>query len=817
MQEKELRLAIVCSGGSSLAVYMHGITKELLKVVRASRLYHAVPDPAAKRKRLFSDIKDVPNQTIDTEEVYFEILKIIGESLDIRVVIDVIAGASAGGINGLMLGRALAHDLTYEPLKDLWLERSDVRHLVSPTQNDRWSERLFIPILRWIAGDAVKGLSLDAEVSGKLISMMQIGRMRPPFDGQRLLDNLLTAMESMGEPAHTGASLLPAGHKLELFVTLTDFFGYVQEIPLYDPPVIEEREHRHILQFEYQRFPSGDVNTDFDLAGIPALAFAARATSSFPAIFPPAQIGDIDEVLKDRGQTWVKREHFLRHNFAPYRRAGTDPTKTSFIDGSVLNNKPFGAAIQAIEGRPAYRQVDRRLIYINPNPAGAPPPPTGQAPGVLRTLKGSLSDLPRNEPIYSDLAWIEDFNQQVRRTKAIIEAARPDVENAVEGVTKGRLSKRHLTAEQVSSWRDTVNDKSAKSAGFAINGYVRIKLAASLDVLRQLLYAVCGAEENTPEGQFISEVVESWAAIRGILVGQSWTGMQEVEDADAPAWVEFLRTFDLDFRRRRIRFVIQGLNRIYSRLDEDIYLGLSAYRLDYLKGRFYDILEEMRQRESADSVSLATAKRIKDVLGVAMTHQPTREGPAAFATHNLEKLDAVVAGLADDLALEALNLTADETFSGMEYSGPGGAVRRELLINYLGYSLWDILTLSVANWRDLGEFDEIRVTRVSPVDATALRKGDPQDFLKGIQLGNFGAFFKRSHRENDYLWGRLHAADRLIDVLVDAAKMEGGHVGFEPRKMKQKIFAIILKSEREDLSESADLIAELEKEVEAMG
>ena len=40
--------------------------------------------------------------------------------------------------------------------------------------------------------------------------------------------------------------------------------------------------------------------------------------------------------------------------------------------------------------------------------------------------------------------------------------------------------------------------------------------------------------------------------------------------------------------------------------------------------------------------------------------------------------------------------------------------------------------------------------------------------LQGVKLGNFGAFFRRADRENDYLWGRLHAADRLIDLVYDA-------------------------------------------------
>jgi hypothetical protein len=41
VREKELRIALVCFGGVSLAIYMHGISKEILKLVRASGALHA--------------------------------------------------------------------------------------------------------------------------------------------------------------------------------------------------------------------------------------------------------------------------------------------------------------------------------------------------------------------------------------------------------------------------------------------------------------------------------------------------------------------------------------------------------------------------------------------------------------------------------------------------------------------------------------------------------------------------------------------------------------------------------------------------------
>ena len=40
MRQKELRIALVCYGGVSLAVYMHGVTKEVWHLARASCAHH---------------------------------------------------------------------------------------------------------------------------------------------------------------------------------------------------------------------------------------------------------------------------------------------------------------------------------------------------------------------------------------------------------------------------------------------------------------------------------------------------------------------------------------------------------------------------------------------------------------------------------------------------------------------------------------------------------------------------------------------------------------------------------------------------------
>ncbi|MFN5780376.1 MAG: patatin-like phospholipase family protein, partial [Novosphingobium sp.] len=123
MRQKELRIALVCYGGVSLAVYMHGVTKELWKLARASRA-HVGGEEAPK----------------GTEAVYLKLLRRIehDRQLRLRVLPDVIAGASAGGINGVFLAQAIHSGQSLEPLTDLWLERADVDVLVDPDARPWW-------------------------------------------------------------------------------------------------------------------------------------------------------------------------------------------------------------------------------------------------------------------------------------------------------------------------------------------------------------------------------------------------------------------------------------------------------------------------------------------------------------------------------------------------------------------------------------------------------------------------------------------------------------------------------------------------------
>ncbi len=139
--------------------------------------------------------------------------------------------------------------------------------------------------------------------------------------------------------------------------------------------------------------------------------------------------------------------------------------------------------------------------------------------------------------------------------------------------------------------------------------------------------------------------------------------------------------------------------------------------------------------------------------------------------------------------------------------------RRTLLLAYLGYPFYDIATLPLLQGEGFDEYDPIKIDRISPSDATAIRIGGAAAMLKGIEFNSFGAFFSRAYRENDYLWGRLHGADRLIDIVASSVGGEKGLSAEELKTLKRRAFHAILDEEEGRLPKVAALIAELRGEI----
>ena len=400
MREKELRLALICYGGVSLAIYMHGVTREIWHMVRASRAFHDAAPAARGSESVYHDLLAEMSQVSGTK---------------LRVLTDIIAGSSAGGINGIFLSQAIVTGQSLEPLTDMWLEMADVDVLLDPDARPLsrfskfWATPIAWMILRRRGGAVERTVAKEAqdEVATKLSRFVRARWFAPPFGGNVFSKLLLDALKAMAA-SKAGSPLLPTNQPLDLFVTVTDFNGHDQVLRLNSPPEVTESEHRITVDFS-TRGRTG-------LADIAELIFAARATASFPGAFPPFSVRELDRLLERENVPWLGRNAFLKR-ILPQQFAANAAEDTMLIDGSVLANAPFNQAIAALRNRPARREVDRRFVYIDPKP-GRPSFRFGRRnadgsadiprkpPGFFATIFGATSNIPREQPIRDSLEKI---------------------------------------------------------------------------------------------------------------------------------------------------------------------------------------------------------------------------------------------------------------------------------------------------------------------------------------------------------------------------------------------------------------------------
>lgn len=761
MADKELRLALVCYGGISLAVYMHGITKEIWHLARASR---------ARR--------DGDPPTSGSEAVYHELLGEIESATGIRLraMTDIVAGASAGGINGVFLAQAIATGQSLDPLTDLWLETADVEALLNPDQapSSKLTKFWALPIA-WMAsgGNGVEETvehGARAEVRAKLEKFVRSRWFEPPFGGKQLLNMLLDAFEAMSD-APCGPRLLPDGQPLDLFVTVTDFRGHPERLKLNSPPEVVETEHRLVFSFT----DHGQADTEF--AHPAELAFAARATSSFPGAFPPATVSELDEVLAQRGQPWPGRAPFLEHAL-PRQYAANAVDRAALIDGSVLANAPFRPAIDALKERPARRQIDRRFVFIDPSPGhrigfyGE----AAERPGFFQTIIGALSELPRQQPIRDNLDAIGGRSRRIERMLTIVERIRSEVEAQVESLFGYTLFLDYPTPKRLSAWRSRAQVSAAAKAGYGHAAYGMLKVEGVADRVATHLHQI--GDQPGPQ---------RWRRLRDAI----WTEIERRGADDfgtsyaasaSPATLDLLRAHDLGFRIRRLRLLARRLTELdqasqnaeLTPMRDAIYGSLAAYLECQRADPFLRLREQIR---AADLNAGALLDQLALLMDLRTLDRETDE-----------RLSAGLSQLSKDL-------------------------RRPLLLAYLGFPFFDIATLPLLQGEGLNEFDPIRVDRISPDDATSIRSGGAQATLKGIQFNSFGAFFSRAYRENDYLWGRLHGAERLIDIVLStlpaSANLGPGRVA----SIKRAAFLAILDQEQPRLAAIPGLFDQLRAEI----
>lgn len=748
MRQKELRLALVCYGGVSLAVYMHGITKEVWHLARASRAFH---HPAAV-------------QLDGVGAAYRDFLGVIEaqHGLRVRVLPDILTGASAGGINAVFLAQAIHGGHSLEPLTDLWLMNADVSELTDPEAEPMWRyAKLWAqPIAEWFLsrpGNAVSATvspETRAEVRAKVSRLVRGRWFSPPFSGARFSGMLYEALMRMAEEGDN-IPLLPAGYPIDLAVTATDFRGHAETLRLNSPPQVEETEHRLPITFRARVAERAGT-----MLGDPMeLVLAARATASFPGAFPPLTLAEIDALADAEGHHWESRGAFLKRVMPTHVAHGT-VDEVALIDGAVLVNAPFGAALAALYGRPAQREVDRRFVYLDPRPEGAAPTAAMRARGIgfFGAIFGSLSTIPREQPIRDDLERIEQQSRDAARLKRIVMELQGDIDRAVEKLFGYTFLLDRPTPKRLAGWRAKAQQAAAERAGYAFGAYALTKFEGILDQLARLTLKAAG--------QPLADTAPLVHALRCELEARGLVQLTDINGGANPAAIAFFRAHDTGFRIRRLQLLARKLAR-----DWQVGGEVAEDALDRARDRLYEILALYYNADE----DVLHVPRFRELAVDAITHP-----------------GAVLDFLATQRLLPATDLRAEEMLIDALEDMPKD-LKLRMLLTYLGFPFYDVATLPLSRREGLDEFNPVKIDRISPDDALSIREGGTAATLRGIEFYNFGAFFSRDYRENDYLWGRLHGAERMIDLL--ASTVSGGMSSEALRQGKRAAFLAVLDEE----------------------
>ncbi len=807
--EQEVRYAIVMYGGVSLAVYLNGITQELLHLVRAT-----APGPEGASGPLVAGA-DLQG----TEKVYRKLGQLLGPAqewlglaqlkdtspLRTRFMVDVLSGTSAGGINAIFLAKALANGQSLEKLKELWRTQADIGTLL----NDEGS----------VQGDETL-------------------RTRSPLsllNSRRMYRLLLDAFESMRPaPFGTRESPSPLVDELDLYVTTTDLRGVPVALPLSDS-VVNELRHRHVFHLRYAGEQArGQHVNDFTGAEDAFLAFAARCTSAFPFAFEPMLLSDLQPVLyPGRAEAFdadcARWERFFRTRLLPAEAGdgaragqGQDIRHRVYSDGGLLDNKPFSFATDTILQRHSRRLVDRRLLYLEPVPEHPEQqPPADGKPDAFDTAARALFAVRGYESIRADLEQVLDRNWRLRQLARVQQGLERDIQAHPQRASAPAPSPSGLAEEARSSRAQRAEEFARKSLdqlvgelGVSFGAYHRLKMAVLTEDLATLVARVAGFDETGGEAKAIHHLVELWIGDR---YAPTPGGGKESE-------TRFLLEFDLSYRLRRLLF-LRGLIRDLYRLDgrslellnmagadmkmedllrsdslEGLPLRRSLDRIgDEVEAVFVslralnEVLRLPRQAAWSDVPALgryplklgdlggtveglraavaATALGSSELLGMFSSDRASKAAAREALARLAPKLDAI----AD--VLRGVLSAAFHAASGACYAAiaPAGESRTEraarscLLHFYELYDEYDLITYPLRYGTDLWAADQVSVARISPEDAPSLideRKPHGRRKLAGNRLANFAAFVDQLWRRNDMLWGRLDGAERLIRTLL---------------------------------------------------
>lgn len=330
---------MVLYGGVSLAVYIYGIVIEVQRLLRAAEELERDPQP-------------------EQLTAYARALGAAGAG---GVSVDLLSGTSAGGINGILLAKALARGSDVESARDLWLAGGDIGQLLQPPS-------VADPKSLLQSGDFEKKLTAGMEVLDERLP----GAPDPP----------------------------PI---LDLFVSSTSLRGGERTFLDSLHGKIPTLQYRYVFQLKLRSKQGDQGYVADDFTENKRLVKLARATSAFPFAFEPVKITAADELLaKGEPDAWFADGGIL--NNKPFTEAvATIVTRSS--------------------DRPVRRWLFS--VDPDPHAVEDAGPDAGSMPPFDRTVIRSIAAIPRYQSIVRDLLALQEHNEKVAAAeRAIYEAER---------------------------------------------------------------------------------------------------------------------------------------------------------------------------------------------------------------------------------------------------------------------------------------------------------------------------------------------------------------------------------------------------------
>ena len=599
---KELRIGLVLYGGVSLAVYMNGVVTEIWNTLRASVARDPDVMPEAGTAWVYRKLMDDLKRREDCD--------------DLRIVVDTIAGTSAGGVNGVVLGKAIATGADASVLNTTWIEKAGIEELAaSPPGRAPWWLRFGDNALALLNCDFRKLRRRFDETAGigwawardHICSLFTSDNPeKTPLRGDYFTRMIASTLQKMTD-GNAGTKLIPPGGRLDLVLTRTDLYGWPRHLPV-DPRFHDElleTAHAHQMRFQFRRAlgrhrqdGEHDFNDDF------ALTYAARTTAGFPLAFAPvgyhAAAGSFTEARD--GESFPDEDDFAARHLAEHHLAAHEAAMAWMVDGGILDNKPFSAAIRLIEEKPADRAVYRTLMYIEPDPALAESAKPAPMP-LPREMPSLLYKLFRHEPIFADLHTVAARNRLVRRLIVIADAA----EAHGERMMRANLAQPPRDLERL---RAVANDQLRTGNNPSYPGYTILKAQRAADSLAGSISGALGYPHESKHGYFVRQVIRAYFRQQGAFDSPGFDIGTEAYNS-TPSQIALLRAFDVPYRLRRLRYLVSVANDQYGKPE------ISDDALDTLKGALmqaalaFDGLNEL-VRGHAEGVR----KRLEENIGL---------------------------------------------------------------------------------------------------------------------------------------------------------------------------------------------------------